>query len=77
VPTNYIVWQTVLIYNFGPLKLVTDLNKLMERLEKYKRLKDDQLQDKAKAKLTMPEKKEVRLDRGSRPQKDFFPQVQK
>ena len=44
------------------LKLVTDMNKLMEWVEEYKRLKDDQLQDKAKAKLPMVEKREVKLD---------------
>ena len=47
------------------LKLVTDMTKLMERVEEYKRLEDDQLQDKAKAKLPMVEKKEVKLDQGS------------
>lgn len=47
------------------LKLVTDMNKLMERVEEYKRLEDDQFQDKAKAKLPMVEKKEVKLDQGS------------
>lgn len=59
------------------LKLVTDMNKLMERVEEYKRLEDDQFQDKAKAKLPMVEKKEVKLDQGSWPWRDFFPQVQK
>ena len=41
------------------LKLVTDMNKLMERVEEYKRLEDDQLQDKAKAKVLVGEKERV------------------
>ncbi|XP_030933744.1 uncharacterized protein LOC115959465 [Quercus lobata] len=44
------------------LKPVTDMNKLMERVEEYKRLEDDQLQDKAKAKVPVEEKKEVKAD---------------
>ena len=38
------------------------MNKLMERVEEYKRLEDDQLQDKAKAKVPMGEKKESKID---------------
>ena len=44
------------------LKPVTDINKLMERVEEYKGLEDDQLQDKAKAKTSTMEKKEVKAD---------------
>lgn len=44
------------------LKPVTDMNKMMERVEKYKRLEDDQLQDKAKAKTPVGEKREVKAD---------------
>lgn len=47
---------------FLALKLVTDINKLMEQVEVYKRLEDDQLQDKAKAKTSTMEKKEVKAD---------------
>lgn len=71
-------WAFLLILIFRvslPLKQVTDMNKLMERVEEYKRLEDDQLQDKAKAKLPMPKKKGVRMDQSSRPQRDFFLQV--
>ena len=32
------------------LKLVMDMHKLMEQVEEYKRLEDDQLQEKTKAK---------------------------
>lgn len=42
------------------LKPVMDMNKLMEWVEEYKRLEDDQLQDKAKAKVPVEEKKEVK-----------------
>ena len=59
------------------LKLVMDLHKLMEWVEEYKRFKDDQLQDKAKAKAPMVEKKEIRIDHSSYLRRDFFPQVQK
>ncbi|XP_023915420.1 uncharacterized protein LOC112026988 [Quercus suber] len=44
------------------MKLVTNMNQLMERVEEYKRLKDDQLQEKAKAKAPVIEKKEVKAD---------------
>ena len=43
------------------------MNKLMEWVEGYKRLKDDQLQDKAKAKVLVVEKKEVKRDQAPRP----------
>ena len=44
------------------LNPVMDMNKLMEWVEEYKRLEDDQLQDKAKAKVLVVEKKEVKRD---------------
>ena len=43
------------------------MNKLMERAEQYKRLEDDQLQDKAKAKAHVVEKKDVKVDQAPRP----------
>lgn len=49
------------------------MNKLMDWVEKYKRLEDDQLQDKVKAKVTTKEKKEVKEDQVPRPRRDFFP----
>ena len=49
------------------------MKKLMEWVEEYKRLKDDQFQDKDKAKLPVAEKKEIKLDQGFRPRRDFFP----
>lgn len=48
------------------------MNKLMDWVEKYKRLEDDQLQDKVKAKVTTKEKKEVKEDQVPRPRRDFF-----
>ena len=47
---------------FLALKLVIDMNKLMEQVEEYKRLEDDQLQDKPKAKAPTVEKKEVKAN---------------
>ena len=59
------------------LKPVMNMNKLMERVEEYKRLEDNQLQDKAKAKAPVIEKKEVKVDQVPRPQRNFFSQAQK
>ena len=59
------------------MKPVMDMNKLMEWVEEYKRLEDNQLQDKAKAKAPTMEKKEVKADQATRPRRDFFPQAQK
>jgi len=44
------------------LKPVADMSKLMEQVEEYKRLEDYKLQDKAKAKVPIEEKKEVKAD---------------
>ena len=44
------------------LKPVTDMNKLMEWVEEYERLKDNQLQDKAKVKAPIIKKKEVKVN---------------
>ena len=54
------------------LKLVMDMNKLIEWVKVYKRLEDDQLQDKAKAKVAIVEKKEVKVDQAPRSRRDFF-----
>lgn len=40
------------------------MNKLMDWVEEYKRLEDDQLQDKAKAKAFIGEKRRIRQIRG-------------
>ena len=57
------------------LKPVTDMKKLMERVEEYKRLEYDQLQDKAKAKAPITEKKKVKENQAPQPWRDFFPQA--
>ena len=44
------------------LKPVMDMNKLMDWVEKYKRLEDDQLQDKAKAKAPVVDVRDCTLD---------------
>lgn len=44
------------------LKPVRDMNKLMEQVEGYKRLEDDQLQDKAKEKAPAVEKREIKVE---------------
>lgn len=59
------------------LKPITNMNKLMELVEKYKRLEDDQLQEKAKVKAPMEDKKEVKMDKTLRPWRDFFAQAKK
>ena len=53
------------------------MNKLMEQVEEYKRLEDDQLQDKAKAKALAVEKKDVKANQDPRSWRDFFSQAQK
>ena len=59
------------------LKPVTDMNKLVEWVEEYERLEDNQLQDKAKAKAPIIKKKEVKVDQVPRSRRDFFSQAQK
>ena len=46
-------------------------------MKENKRLEDNQLQDKAKAKAPIVEKKEVKEDQAPQPQRDFFSQAQK
>ena len=43
------------------------MNKLMERVKEYKRLEYDQLQDKAKAKAPITEKKKVKENQAPQP----------
>ena len=44
-------------------KPVTSLRQLMDRVDKYKRIEDDQLQGKGKAKVIPQERKDFKLDR--------------
>jgi len=54
-------------------KPVTNVRQLIDRIDKYKRVEEDQLQGKGKAKVIPQERKDFRLDRynNNRPQKDF------
>ena len=54
-------------------KPVTSVRLLMDRIDKYRRIKDDQLQGKGKAKVIPQERRDSRSDRlqNNRPQRDF------
>ena len=57
-------------------KPVTNVRQLMDQIDKYKRVEEDQLQGKGKAKVIPQEMKDFRSDRynNNRPQKDFVRQ---
>ena len=57
-------------------KPVTSLRQLMDRVDKYKRIEDDQQQGKGKAKVIPQEKRDFRLDRynNNRPIRDYVGQ---
>ena len=57
-------------------KSVTSLRQLMDRVDKYKRIEDDQQQGKGKAKLVAQERREFRPDRynNNRPRRDYTEQ---
>lgn len=51
-----------------------NMHKLMEQIEEYKRLKDDQTQGQLKEKYPVPERQEKRIDLAPlRPRRNFFP----
>ena len=54
-------------------KPIASVRQLMDRIDKYKRVKEDQLQGKGKAKVIPQEKRDFRSDRynNNRPRKDF------
>ena len=54
-------------------KPVTSVHQLMDRIDKYKRVEEDQLQGKGKAKVIPQERRDFRSDRcnSSRTQRDF------
>ncbi|XP_075633848.1 uncharacterized protein LOC142606369 [Castanea sativa] len=54
------------------MKAAVDIRQLMDRIDKYKRVEEDQIQSKGKAKL-FPEKKDLQGMgyQGSRPRRDF------
>ena len=57
-------------------KPVTSVHQLMDWIDKYRRVKKDQLQGKGKAKVIPQERRDFRSDRvyNNRPRKDFFGQ---
>ena len=57
-------------------KLVTSLRQLMDRVDKYKRIEDDQQQGKEKAKVVPQERSDFRSDRynNNRPRRDYAEQ---
>jgi len=57
-------------------KPVTNVHQLMNRIDKYKRVEENQLQGKGKAKVIPQERKDFRSDQynNNRPQKDFVGQ---
>ena len=57
-------------------KPVTNLRQLMDRVDKYKRIEDDQQQGKGKAKVIPQERRDFRLDwyNNNRPKRDYVGQ---
>ena len=57
-------------------KLVASVRQLMDRIDKYRKVEEDQLQGKGKAKVIPPEIRDFRSDRShnNRPRKDFVGQ---
>ena len=57
-------------------KSVTSLRQLMDRVGKYKRIEDDQQQEKGKAKFILQEMRDFRSDRynNNRPRRDYVDQ---
>ena len=57
-------------------KPVTSLRQLMDRVDKYKRIEDDQQQGKGKAKVIPQERRDFRSDRynNNRPRRDYVEQ---
>ena len=57
-------------------KLVTSLHQLMDRVDKYKKIEDDQQQGKGKAKVIPQEMRDFRSNRynNNRPKRDYADQ---
>ncbi|XP_030970619.1 uncharacterized protein LOC115991001 [Quercus lobata] len=57
-------------------KPITSVHQLMDRIDKYRRVEEDQLQEKAKAKVIPHERRDFRLNlyNNNRPRKDFVEQ---
>ena len=58
-------------------KPIASVRQLMDRIDKYRRVKKDQLQGKGKAKVILQEKRDFKSDRfhNNRPRKDFVRQT--
>ena len=58
-------------------KTVISVRQLMDRIDKYKRVEEDQQQGKGKAEVIPQERRDFRLDRynNNRPRKDFAGQL--
>ena len=58
-------------------KPVTSLRQLMDRVDKYKRIEDDQQQGKGKAKVILQEMRDFRSDRynNNQPRRDYVEQT--
>ncbi|XP_050263890.1 uncharacterized protein LOC126708112 [Quercus robur] len=54
-------------------KLVTSIRQLMDQIDKYKRVKENQLQNKGKGKVIPQERRDFKSDRynNNKPQRDF------
>ena len=59
-------------------KPATNVRQLMDRIDKYKRVEEDQLQGKGKEKVISQERRDFRLDRynNNRPRRDFVGQYE-
>ena len=59
-------------------KLVTSIRQLMDQIDKYKRVKEDQLQNKGKGKVILQERRDFKSDRynNNKPQRDFARQFE-
>ena len=57
-------------------KPVTSVHQLMDQIDKYRRVKEDQLQGKGKVKVIPQERRDFRSDRvyNNQPRKEFFGQ---
>ena len=57
-------------------KPITSIHQLMDRIEKYKRVEEDQMQDKGKDKVITQERRDFRSERcnNNKPRQDFVGQ---
>ena len=67
LPVEHDLWKSL------TGKPVTSVIQLMDRIDKYKRMKEDQQQGKGKAKVIPQERRDFRLNRfnNNRPRRDF------